>query len=238
MRHTDTPWTFNPETCCIEGPHPEDAPDTFVIAMMHDDDSPGEYDEANGEHIVKCVNMHDELVSAIKAMCEEFRQLDLPYGSKAYSTATGLLNQAGVQIKTGVQTDLGVPGGTPLRNAQTKDGYTRWDFRDGFGPGTPDSEVEVECRAGEITRGKVKEFDWSDNDSPNDIYAYKFLRIAVPKLVTSEWTAHDGSSECPIDIGEIIEVKFKSGGTRIEVAHLFDWTAVASYRAAFEEDFK
>ena len=36
----------------------------------------------------------DGLVEALEAMCEEFRLLDLPYGSEAYAKATDFLRKA------------------------------------------------------------------------------------------------------------------------------------------------
>jgi hypothetical protein len=36
----------------------------------------------------------DELLAALKAMCEEFRGHDLPYGSKAYCAATTAINKS------------------------------------------------------------------------------------------------------------------------------------------------
>lgn len=35
-----------------------------------------------------------ELLAALKAMCAEFRALDLPYGSEAYSEANRVINKA------------------------------------------------------------------------------------------------------------------------------------------------
>lgn len=36
-----------------------------------------------------------ELLDALKAMCVEFRALDLPYGSKAYAAANEVINSIG-----------------------------------------------------------------------------------------------------------------------------------------------
>jgi hypothetical protein len=35
-----------------------------------------------------------ELLEALKAMCQEFRALDLPYGSEAYTQAITAINKA------------------------------------------------------------------------------------------------------------------------------------------------
>lgn len=39
-------------------------------------------------------SLDSELLAALKAMCAEFRALDLPYGSEAYSEANRVINKA------------------------------------------------------------------------------------------------------------------------------------------------
>lgn len=76
---------------------------------------------------------------------------------------------------------------------RTRTGYTVWDRNDPKGPGTRDSEVEVELRDGTVSRGKVSDFHWLLDDVPTDIFSYKFLQIAAPvpakpRYVFGDWT--------------------------------------------------
>jgi hypothetical protein len=48
------------------------------------------------DSIIKRLNAERaELLEALKVMCQEFRALDLPYGSEAYTQAITAINKAG-----------------------------------------------------------------------------------------------------------------------------------------------
>lgn len=46
------------------------------------------------EDIKRLRALNADLLEALKAMCQEFRALDLPYGSEAYTQATSAINKA------------------------------------------------------------------------------------------------------------------------------------------------
>jgi hypothetical protein len=60
--HTPTPWYLTEEK---EGQIESDK--GYLIAQVYQNKNPKykEEDEANAKHIVKCVNMHDELIKAL-----------------------------------------------------------------------------------------------------------------------------------------------------------------------------
>lgn len=75
MKHTPTPWLVTQSGACetlirAEGPHGKKIASTFVSSYggtNRDSYIRGiKTNEANAEHIVKCVNAHDELVAALK----------------------------------------------------------------------------------------------------------------------------------------------------------------------------
>ena len=59
-QHTPTPWQINKNNYCkIEVPK-INSDNTFEIAMLNN--------ATNAAHIVKCVNLHDELVEALNVL--------------------------------------------------------------------------------------------------------------------------------------------------------------------------
>ena len=50
--------------------------------------------QADPEDIIEVLEQRNQLLNAIIGMCEEFRQLDLPYGSSAYRIANEAINRA------------------------------------------------------------------------------------------------------------------------------------------------
>lgn len=57
-KHTPTPWTTGPNGIDIR-----DADENNITTVPYSDDS--ELAEANADHIVHCVNLHDELVQMV-----------------------------------------------------------------------------------------------------------------------------------------------------------------------------
>lgn len=49
--------------------------------------------EHAGEELERLYKENKELISALKDMCQEFKALDLPYGSEAYTKANSLINR-------------------------------------------------------------------------------------------------------------------------------------------------
>jgi hypothetical protein len=58
MLHSPTPWKLNQFGAIICKSH--------EVAYVSDDSHNGQTEKADREHIVKCVNLYDELVSGIK----------------------------------------------------------------------------------------------------------------------------------------------------------------------------
>ena len=63
--HTPTPWNLN-EVYII------DSEGYSIATTMFGDKASIEEDLANAAHIVKCVNLHDELVAALKAARDDY----------------------------------------------------------------------------------------------------------------------------------------------------------------------
>jgi len=77
--HTPTPWVLDEIGDIFSGK-------ICVAVILEDDD-----DFTNGNHIVKCVNMHDELVEALKkcGMLLEHGGFDLEFIDSALEKAGG-----------------------------------------------------------------------------------------------------------------------------------------------------
>lgn len=75
MNHTATPWAVRGDYYVVGG-SPE-----FLIADCQADRKDRKQDTVNAEHIVKCVNAHDELVAALKL----FANLDTSVSSDLWT---------------------------------------------------------------------------------------------------------------------------------------------------------
>lgn len=99
IKHSPTPWKYCPghtnESTSKNAGAIESADGFYVAEICHDAIPDGQQDpaEANAAHIVKCVNLHDELVEALKsaiALCNkpEHLQDDDWYSDLAVCEAT------------------------------------------------------------------------------------------------------------------------------------------------------
>ncbi len=76
-KHTPTPWEINERTQYIENPN------SGIVADVT------KLDKANAEHIVKCVNAHDELMEFVEKYFNHGDNLIL------YAEATKLIEKYG-----------------------------------------------------------------------------------------------------------------------------------------------
>ena len=77
-KHTETPWKVA-DNCYIESEKGLDIAETLIV------DNPGE-GEANAEHIVHCVNCHDDLVRVLREafILLEEHQCEAPWYLKGH----------------------------------------------------------------------------------------------------------------------------------------------------------
>lgn len=94
MSHSKLPWTYEPQ------PYKQDAiwAGTRLVANVIGDDA---QTEANAAHIVKCVNLHDELVTALEKIALDLdgkiQAADIEDLSFALNTAKDAIAKARVE---------------------------------------------------------------------------------------------------------------------------------------------
>jgi len=92
VKHTPTPWTYH-DLADGYGQERFDVVGSDGISVA---DEQGTFDKASADHIVKCVNLHDELVGALKlAVTEVSAERFLPDGRRLLDVVREALKKAG-----------------------------------------------------------------------------------------------------------------------------------------------
>jgi hypothetical protein len=98
QKHTPAPWVLRESTVDVYDGYMLIVGDFGIIAKIGGNREKSEI-KANAEHIVKCVNMHDELVDALEDLVQEIKgsnkqkwygtDIDLYEAEQALSKAKG-----------------------------------------------------------------------------------------------------------------------------------------------------
>lgn len=98
-KHSPTPWRVDGDAVVAHG----GGPDLVALSPANDGwEESGAMFAANAEHIVRCVNAHDDLVAGLKSAVESLESLvrlgRIPASSKGLRDAKEALAKAGVQL--------------------------------------------------------------------------------------------------------------------------------------------
>lgn len=81
--HTPTPWNVDEYKSIVDSEGNTISANGFAMVMSYGEEQ--KKAQANAAHIVKCVNMHDELVKALKNAREELEEYESSLNHENYN---------------------------------------------------------------------------------------------------------------------------------------------------------